>query len=153
MKKKYDVQFVEIPAFESDEEAMKVLNREEKKFTLNIIATVLALLGTFLFLVSQNEAFDFLFKGVLEYISFGIYAAGLLGTIALNPIKTFKSVIKVAKFGYNIVPFILFDLIGGAIFFGVGLIGLFYVPVAYAAYNLYDSYRTKKEANLFLATA
>lgn len=153
MKKKYDVQLVEVPAFESEEEAMKVLNREEKKFILNIVVTVLAFLGTCLFLVSQNESYDFLFNGFMEYISFGIYAAGLLGTIALNPIKTFRSIINVAKFGYHIVPFILFNLIGGAIFFGVGLIGLFYVPVAYAAYNLYDSYRTKKEANLFLAAA
>lgn len=153
MKKKFDVQFVEIPTFENKEEAMKILNREEKKFVLNIVATVCALLGTFLFLVSQSESFDFLFTGVLEYISFGIYAAGLLGTIALNPIKTFKSIIKVAKFGYNITPFILFDFIGAAIFFLIGLMGLVYVPVAYAAYNLYDSFRIKKEANLFLATA
>lgn len=153
MKKKYDVEIVEIPAFANTDEAQNTLSKEEKKIKLNMIATGVALLGSIFFISAQSQSLSFLYTGIMEYITAAIYLAGLAATIALNPIKTFKSLFAFAKVGYNLVPFLFIDWLGFLAFFLVGLLGLFYVPVVYAAYNLYDSYKTIKEAKSFLGIA
>lgn len=61
--------------------------------------------------------------------------------------------LKAAKFCYWIVPFILFDLIGFVVGLGIAFVAFFAAPVIFAAYNLYQSYITKKDASEFLALA
>lgn len=76
---------------------------------------------------------------------------GIIATIISGPITVVKTIFKIARTGWYIIPFFLLDIV--VFLFGLifAVLGLLFVPVLYCAINLYQSNKTKKAAEEFLA--
>lgn len=152
-KKKEKVKLFEKVEISGPEFAKELYEKESKKFKFRLVCTIAALIATLIFILFSGPLSSLSDIAVIETVSIVIYVGGLLCTLLSGPVGVLKLFLKAGKFCYWIVPFILFDLIFFVIGLAVALIAFCVAPVIFAAYNLYQSYLTKKDAQEFLALA
>lgn len=147
--KKEKISLFEKVEITDPEYAQKLYNKETQKFKLKLICAGISLL------TSISWLFYFLLESIMpttvEDLLLIPMAVGIIAAVVAGPITVVKTVFKIARTGWHIIPFFLLDIVGflfGLIF---AVLGLLFVPVLYCAIILYQSYNTKKEAESFLA--
>ncbi len=131
------------------EYAQKLYEKETQKFKIKVICAGVSLLTSISWLLY------FLLESVLPtaiedllLIPLGI---GIIAAIISGPITIIKTIFKVGKIGYTIMPIILLDIFCFIMGILVALVALVYVPILHCAVILYQSYKAKKAAEEFLA--
>lgn len=131
------------------EYAQKLYEKETQKFKIKVICAGISLLTSISWLLY------FLLESVLptavEDLLLVPLGIGIIATIVAGPITVLKTIFKVGKIGYTIMPIILLDAFCFIIGICLALAALLIVPVLYCAVILYQSYKTKKAAEEFLA--
>lgn len=147
-KKSKKAKMFEKPEFNSVEEAERLYDKENKKFKIKLILTILAALGSVGWLIFLNlgNSNDFLAGLGLVLVIIGILSALICGVV----IKTLKLVFKCAEIGWFVVPFFPADLIGAVVGLFVGFFAFIFVPVLVCLATLRQSKINMDEAERFV---
>ena len=152
-KKKEKVKLFERVEISGPEFAKELYEKESKKFKFRLICTIAALAATLAFSLFLGPLKNLTDIAVIDILVSSVYIIGMILTVVSGPVGVLKLFLKAGKFCYWIVPFVLFDLIGFIFGLCMALSVFCFAPVVFAAYNLYQSYITKKDASEFLALA
>lgn len=128
------------------EYARTVYNKEKSRLKFKLICAGIALLTSIIWLFSDTIKDLHVISTVMAIIMSAGYVAALISC----PFVIIKTVFKVARFMYALVPFILLDVFAGAIGLVAALFVFLYAPVAYCAIGIYQSYKNLNEAKAFL---
>ncbi len=149
MKKKEKVSLFEAPTFENKNAAEELLEKENKKWNFKLICTAVAGVGSIFGWLIFNESL--INNDVVAFIGAILWILGIIGAmLAGSFFNYFKIIWKFAKFGWYIVPFFLWDLLGFAFGAVIGLMVVLLLPVVPAALSLVQARRNKQEAEKFL---
>lgn len=157
MKKK-KVKFMDEIEFSSSEYAKQLYIKENKKLKLKIICAFISVLTPlvwiFLFSFKEKTGAAFTTNSVLADNIIGMVLsvfllAGIGATIISNPVQIIKTTFKLAEFGWFLVPFIIADIIAAIVCACVSVISLMFVPTFHCAVGIYQSYRNKKDAEVY----
>lgn len=151
-RKKEKVSFFEKEIIVDYDHAESILKRENIKFKFFLICTGFSLVSTILCLLAFTPLVDLpIFAWLDTVVGDIIFVAGVGGALLTGPIRIVKTIFKVAKFAWFIIPFFPFDLFLGFIALCIAAVAFVVAPVVFAAYNLYMAYLNKKYAELFIA--
>lgn len=131
------------------EYAQKLYEKETQKFKMKVICAGISLLTSISWLLY------FLLESVLpttvEDLLLIPITIGMIATIIAGPITIIKTIFKVSKIGWDIMPFFILGMLGFLFGFIFAVLALLFVPILHCAVILYQSYKTKKAAEEFLA--
>ncbi len=139
--------FFERMEISDPEYAQKVYNKEHNWFKFKLICAGIALPTSIIWFFS--DAIKDL--PVISTVMAIIMSAGYVAALISCPFMIIKTVFKVARFMYALVPFILLDVFAGAIGLVAALFMFLYAPAVYCAIGIYQSYKNLNEAKAFLA--
>ena len=149
-RKKEKVSLFEKEVITNSVQAEAIIEKENKKYKFALVCTGLSLFATSMTLLSFTPLAEWAIFDWLEVIFIPLWGAGVVATFLTGPMNILKAVIKVGKISWFVVPVFPLDLICFLAGMGFALIALVFLPTLYAAYNLYQSYLNKKNAETFL---
>lgn len=128
--------------------AQKMYDKEVNKFKFKLICTGVALVGSVggWFLINPIS------NNFLSTCLSVLWLVGVIATIAAGSIgNLFKVIFKFGKIAYNIVPFILIDLVCFVFGLALGFLVCMLFPVVPCAITLYQSKENIRNAKDYLA--
>lgn len=149
-RKKEKVSLFEKEVITDSGQAEAIIEKENKKYKFALVCTGLSLFATSMTLLSFTPLAEWAIFDWLEVIFIPLWGAGVVATFLTGPMNILKAVIKVGKISWFVVPVFPLDLVCFLAGMGFALIALVFLPTLYAAYNLYQSYLNKKNAETFL---
>lgn len=147
--KKEKVEIFSKNHFDCFESAQKLYDNENKKFKFKWILGIISIITPICWVIFYNDYHN----EVLEKIVTVPIIIGWIAAIVSSPITIIKSVWKIGRWFWYIVPFFFFDIFGLIFGLALGLIVFAYIPTVYCAIGLYQSYLNKTEAAEYLALA
>ncbi len=148
-KKMKKVNLFEKVEITDPEYATKLYEKEEQKWKIKLICTAVAGVGSVCslatFAASRNET------TILSGLIAIIWLLGIVASLVASPVNVFKVIFKCGSLGYQVVPFILIDLIGFVFGLAFGILGVAIFPVIPCLVTLYQSRQNMKYAKDFLA--
>ncbi len=130
------------------EYAQKMYDKEQSKFKFKLICTAVAFIGSIGGYCMINKVGD---DFVISCMSI-LWLLGLIATIVAGSIGNFfKIILKFGQTAYNIVPFVLIDIVCFVIGLALGLFACLLFPVVPCAITLYQSREDIKSAKDYLA--
>ena len=141
--------------FSSSEYAKQLYIKENKKLKFKIICAAISLFTPLVwvfFFSFKDVPFTTnsqLMDNVLGFFIVGLFIAGIVATIISNPVQIIKTTFKLAAFGWFLVPFIIADIMAAILGVCVSIIVLMFVPTLHCVVGIYQSYRNKKDAEVY----
>lgn len=129
--------------------ATKLYEKEEQKWKLKLICTVIAALGSIGSMLNGN--FLQSDHDVLATICGFFWLGGIVASFIASPINVLKVILKFGSVAYHIVPFLLIDLVSFILGLGLGFVAVFMLPVIPCLVTLYQSHQNMKYAKDYLA--
>ena len=138
--------------------AKDLLQKEKVWLKIKAVCTALSLLFTLLFVIPEETVDAMCENPVINFITEGILFIALIAVF----VCAFKMIIKLfyyaitkcAWFGYLVIPYAGFDVLGGLFGAAAGLVisicVLFMVPVVVCAISLVQTYMNYKDAKAYL---
>lgn len=145
---KEKVSMFEHISYDDPEYAQKVYEKECGKMKFKGICFAVSIPGSIggimmnVFGVSNDFATDII--AILMLIA-------IIATLLSGPAIVLKTVWKVVKFGWYIIPFYILDLFGIILGFYASVMCFFTMPSVFAGINLYQSYVNKMDLEKYLA--
>ncbi len=150
-KEKPKVKLFERVNIADSDYAQKLYDKEKQWLKVVLICTAISAVATVSDMVMLHLGSE-ISGTIFEILVVTMWFVGMLAQfVAGKAIVPIKMIWTFIKLGYNIIPFILFDLLGAVAGLVVGAVIIIYLPVISCLYALYQSYRNLKDAEQFLA--
>ncbi len=150
--KKQKVKFMDEIEFSSSEYAKQLYIKENKKLKFKIICALISLLTPLVFILlytTKKAGIELVNNAFSEMFFTVLFCAGIGATIISNPLQIVKTTWKLMLFGWYIVPIVFIDLIAVIFCLWFSMIALFFIPTIHCAIGIYQSYRNKKDAEVY----
>lgn len=126
--------------------ARELYEKEDKQFKFRLICTGIALVSTIVSIIGLT-----VWSSMPDIIAVISLVLGVAAAILSGPVNVVKLFLKTGKLFYYIMPIFILDIA----MFGIGLVFALmifvFAPVVFTAFNLYQSYINRKDAEAFLA--
>lgn len=133
----------DIEEFSTYDYAKQIYEREHKNFKIKLICTIISITSTIAWLLE-----DVIGGSVLGFL----LLVGMMATIISSPKVVLRTAARIIYYGWYIMPYPILDMLGALVGFLVAFGILGWAPIIYCLLGLYQSYRTMREAKLFMNT-